>query len=112
MEKYYSPNMVAEAMGVDVLHIYKWIKEGKLKAEKQGGRFIILFNDFANFKKPNTNTNTNKTTAATFTIKIDQKIKLKEEAEKQNVTVSFILREAIDLYLDIRRPHHENIHRR
>lgn len=36
MNKIYTPQEVADLTGVKVLSVYRWIKEGKLKATKLG----------------------------------------------------------------------------
>lgn len=45
MENYYTPQEVAQKLKLNVRTLYKWIREGKLKAVKIGDVWRISEND-------------------------------------------------------------------
>ena len=48
MEQYYKPKEVADKLKINVMTVYKWIREGKLKAVKVGDLWRISENELKN----------------------------------------------------------------
>jgi len=58
MPEYVSPIEAAERLEVDRRSVYRWVREGRLRAAKVGGRWRIATEDLDRFVLPTTPTQT------------------------------------------------------
>lgn len=49
MDNYYTPQQVAEKLQINIRTVYKWIREGKLKAVKVGDLWRISETELIRF---------------------------------------------------------------
>jgi len=53
MDNYYTPQQVAEKLQINIRTVYKWIREGKLKAIKVGDLWRISESEIKRFIEGN-----------------------------------------------------------